>query len=202
MQVSGLGFAYDASSARKIQCDGTLPTCMKCDRSQRKCEGYELRLSWPREGDNKRALKGIEAPAVTAIERSNPNVVNPFFVNATSHHMELYGYSALQSHGCHTTPSFPRLLRQPQVGVGSSSMDTDLFHHCKLRNTQYPALVFMVDSRSSSKLCLQIIGHIRSEYLENSKCADEHGPNQKFKFRACSSQCVTFLCFTTPPWAQ
>ncbi|KAG7039309.1 Zinc-finger transcription factor [Colletotrichum scovillei] len=126
-------------TARKIQCDGTLPTCMKCDRSQRKCEGYELRLSWPREGDNKRALKGIEAPAVTAIERSNPNVVNPFFVNATSHHMELYGYSALQSHGCHTTPSFPRLLRQPQVGVGSSSMDTDLFHH--FQNFAYRSLV-------------------------------------------------------------
>ncbi|KAG7061486.1 Zinc-finger transcription factor [Colletotrichum scovillei] len=124
------------------------PTCCRNEdtkvlldvhRSQRKCEGYELRLSWPREGDNKRALKGIEAPAVTAIERSNPNVVNPFFVNATSHHMELYGYSALQSHGCHTTPSFPRLLRQPQVGVGSSSMDTDLFHH--FQNFAYRSLV-------------------------------------------------------------
>ncbi|KAK1449450.1 hypothetical protein CMEL01_08765 [Colletotrichum melonis] len=126
-------------TARKIQCDGALPTCMKCDRSQRKCEGYELRLSWPREGDNKRALKSIEAPAVTAIKRSNQIVVNPFFVNATSHHMELYGYSPLQSQGCHTTPSFPRLLRQPQVGVGSCSMDIDLFHH--FQNFAYRSLV-------------------------------------------------------------
>ncbi|KAK0379382.1 hypothetical protein CLIM01_03233 [Colletotrichum limetticola] len=134
-------FAYDASSARKIQCDGALPTCMKCDRSQRICEGYELRLSWPREGDNKRALKSIEAPAVTAIKRSNQIVVNPFFVNATSHHMELYGYSPLQSQGCHTTPSFPRLLRQPQVDTNNIKLWSSWLIIVLVQNFAYRSLV-------------------------------------------------------------
>ncbi|KAK1624213.1 fungal-specific transcription factor domain-containing protein [Colletotrichum phormii] len=124
-------------TARKIQCDGALPTCMKCARSQRECEGYELRLSWPREGDKKRALKGIDAPAMMTIGTSNKITVNPFFVNATSHDMELYGYSSLQNQQCHTTPSFPRLLRQPQLGV--VHMDPDLFHH--FQNFAYRSLV-------------------------------------------------------------
>ncbi|KAH7311249.1 fungal-specific transcription factor domain-containing protein [Stachybotrys elegans] len=42
--------------ARKVQCDGAVPNCGKCRLSQRECQGYEVRLSWPKNHDKKRAM--------------------------------------------------------------------------------------------------------------------------------------------------
>ncbi|KAH7024863.1 fungal-specific transcription factor domain-containing protein [Microdochium trichocladiopsis] len=43
---------------RKVRCDRSLPHCKTCAKSNRECQGYGVRLSWPREHDPKRSLLG------------------------------------------------------------------------------------------------------------------------------------------------
>ncbi|KAI1196831.1 fungal-specific transcription factor domain-containing protein [Nemania serpens] len=43
---------------RRVRCDRGLPRCANCARVQQKCQGYGVRLSWPKEGDTKRSLVG------------------------------------------------------------------------------------------------------------------------------------------------
>lgn len=116
--------------ARKIQCDGGRPTCQKCARAQRDCEGYELRLSWPREDDKRRAMTGDNA-ATWLVSSSQPGQrhVNTFFVNTTSKDMEVYGYRSGQMHPSLLVRPFTRLWRQPQQQV----KHMDLVHHCKIQ---------------------------------------------------------------------
>ncbi|KAH3917496.1 hypothetical protein HBI56_108600 [Parastagonospora nodorum] len=40
---------------RKVSCDKTIPTCLRCKKSRRECSGYGVRLTWPKE-DHSRAL--------------------------------------------------------------------------------------------------------------------------------------------------
>jgi hypothetical protein len=39
---------------RKIGCDKSLPSCENCRRTQRVCDGYNVRLSWPSKVDGRR----------------------------------------------------------------------------------------------------------------------------------------------------
>lgn len=115
-------------SARKIQCDGGLPTCRKCDRAQRRCEGYEMRLSWPRGDDKRRAMTANNTSPL--LVNSNPSEqfpTNLFFVNTTSKDMEMYGYLSGQRYPSLLIQPFAKLLRQPQHQV----KHMDLVHHCK-----------------------------------------------------------------------
>ncbi|KAI0479152.1 fungal-specific transcription factor domain-containing protein [Xylariaceae sp. FL0804] len=75
-------------SARKIQCDGGRPTCQKCARSQRVCQGYGMRLSWPRDGDRRRSIKGLDAPPVIADQSRVSGPV--YFINTTWRDLESY----------------------------------------------------------------------------------------------------------------
>lgn len=122
-----------ACPARKIQCDGGRPKCQKCTRAQRDCEGYELRLSWPREDDKRRAMTGTNAPSVL-VSQSQPGQIpsDIFFVNTTWQDMELYGYLSGQRHPYLPLRPFSRLWRQPQ----QQAKHMDLVHHCKLQTTQ------------------------------------------------------------------
>ncbi|KAI0395718.1 hypothetical protein F5Y17DRAFT_184880 [Xylariaceae sp. FL0594] len=43
---------------RKVRCDGGQPTCANCARLRKACQGYGVRLSWPRDGDTKRSIVG------------------------------------------------------------------------------------------------------------------------------------------------
>ncbi|KAH7113922.1 fungal-specific transcription factor domain-containing protein [Dactylonectria estremocensis] len=52
--------------ARKVLCDRTVPTCRRCAAQGRECLGYGLRLSWPRESDRRRAIRGPTPPTKTA----------------------------------------------------------------------------------------------------------------------------------------
>jgi hypothetical protein len=38
---------------RKVSCDKTVPKCLRCTKAKRECEGYGLRLTWPKENDNR-----------------------------------------------------------------------------------------------------------------------------------------------------
>lgn len=109
--------------ARRIQCDGHLPTCRKCARAQRKCEGYEIRLSWPRDNDKKRAIVADSPLAVL-----NPGRRSNLFVNTTWQDMEVYRDITLRVQPSpHRIRSIPKLWMQPQP----CSKYTDLIQHCK-----------------------------------------------------------------------
>lgn len=64
-------------------CDRTLPTCTRCARAGRRCDGYGTRLSWPREGDARRAVIG-PAP----IERRRYDARH--FVNTSTGDIEMH----------------------------------------------------------------------------------------------------------------
>ncbi|KAJ9155453.1 Zinc-finger transcription factor [Pleurostoma richardsiae] len=87
---------------RKVLCDRGAPTCGNCARAQRECQGYGLRLSWPRDNDKRRAITG--KPSVDAAHGSQRETHHRLFVNATGWDIELYRYLALQ-----------RLARPPRL---------------------------------------------------------------------------------------
>lgn len=71
---------------RRVKCDLTFPLCLRCSRAGRECEGYDLRLSWPRENDRRRAIIGpssreeIDVPLSKEIR----------LINASNWDMELH----------------------------------------------------------------------------------------------------------------
>lgn len=44
------------NTARKVKCDLGQPVCGNCIKAQQACRGYGIQLSWPRRGDDRRAL--------------------------------------------------------------------------------------------------------------------------------------------------
>ncbi|KAK8872548.1 fungal-specific transcription factor domain-containing protein [Apiospora arundinis] len=100
--------------ARKLQCDGRLPTCERCARSQRPCQGYEMRLSWPRDNDRKRAIVGHDAPLLLRLHRLK-GPAKRFFINTTWQDVEQYQHFALQAKRFHYSPClYSRLREHPQ----------------------------------------------------------------------------------------
>ncbi|KIH88729.1 hypothetical protein SPBR_06991 [Sporothrix brasiliensis 5110] len=69
---------------RKIACDRALPGCAKCKQRGKSCEGYGLRLSWPKDNDPRRSISGnahyIQRPRTTGYE----------FVDASKQDIDLY----------------------------------------------------------------------------------------------------------------
>ncbi|KAI1179719.1 fungal-specific transcription factor domain-containing protein [Nemania sp. FL0916] len=48
---------------RRVKCDLGRPSCANCVRLKQVCQGYGVRLSWPKDGDTKRAIVGaVPAP--------------------------------------------------------------------------------------------------------------------------------------------
>ncbi|KAJ0120840.1 Zinc-finger transcription factor [Diaporthe amygdali] len=112
-------------AARKIQCDRVRPTCEKCARSQRHCQGYEVRLSWPRHDDERRAMTGDNALPMMASPDQSRHRATDLFINTTWHEMELHGYLSGQTHTYHPFRSLPKLWTQPQQRVDHM----DLVHY-------------------------------------------------------------------------
>ncbi|KAL9477680.1 hypothetical protein ACSS6W_007521 [Trichoderma asperelloides] len=107
-------------TARRIQCDGGLPTCRKCARAQRKCEGYEMRLSWPKDYDRKRAILGDSPPVVLHHSR-RANL----FVNTSWQDIKIHHDISLRVRPLHLVQPAPKLWMRPQP----YSKDTDLIQH-------------------------------------------------------------------------
>ncbi|KAL6917167.1 hypothetical protein FSST1_008662 [Fusarium sambucinum] len=72
--------------ARKVRCDQTFPKCNRCIKAGRDCEGYGLRLSWPRHNDKRRAIVGPHSKQ-TRFKGIN---VNHRLVNASSRDIKLH----------------------------------------------------------------------------------------------------------------
>ncbi|KAI0150262.1 fungal-specific transcription factor domain-containing protein [Xylariaceae sp. FL1272] len=100
---------------RKVQCDRGAPTCQRCVRGNRECEGYGPRLSWPRGNDKKRAITG-PSPA----RRRVPNPCEGhLYVHTVFSDVEVYRQLSMRK--AVRNPDIrqhnPRLLRQPQQKI-------------------------------------------------------------------------------------
>ncbi|KAK7908752.1 hypothetical protein PG985_016055 [Apiospora marii] len=100
--------ANSAKLARKLQCDGRQPTCERCTRSRRECQGYELRLSWPRDNDKKRAIVGKNA-ILPAKYTGVKGPAGRFFINTTWQDIEQYNRLCLQSQAVRQASSYRSL---------------------------------------------------------------------------------------------
>ncbi|KAJ4854481.1 fungal specific transcription factor domain-containing protein [Trichoderma breve] len=68
---------------RKIACDRLMPVCSSCKRRKKICSGYDYNLSWPRDGDERRAM--------TVQVRSQKYRANTFaFLNTSNVDVMLY----------------------------------------------------------------------------------------------------------------
>ncbi|KAK2049703.1 hypothetical protein LZ31DRAFT_456951 [Colletotrichum somersetense] len=103
--------------ARRVRCDGGLPSCQKCGRAGRSCQGYEIRLSWPKDDDRKRAITGTPSPAVVY-----PSHGSDIFVNTASHDVELYRNAPLSAKPLHPIQSGPSLRMQPPSGTSHAGL--------------------------------------------------------------------------------
>ncbi|KAI3325555.1 fungal-specific transcription factor domain-containing protein [Xylariaceae sp. AK1471] len=100
---------------RKIKCDRGVPTCQRCARARRECQGYGLRLSWPRNNDRRRAIMGTSP----ATELHTSQKFRHLFINTNQWDIELYHHLSQRSPSQRPNlvqPS-PRLWRQPQSRV-------------------------------------------------------------------------------------
>ncbi|KAF3801375.1 hypothetical protein GCG54_00005531 [Colletotrichum gloeosporioides] len=109
---------------RKIQCDGTRPKCQKCARSRRECHGYEIRLSWPRQNDRKRAITvKITQDIVNFPSRRESG--KAVFLNTFGQDLEEYGYRAGESRLSRPLEPSPKLRLQPHQQIHHM----DLIYH-------------------------------------------------------------------------
>ncbi|KAI8663194.1 Zn(2)-C6 fungal-type domain-containing protein [Fusarium keratoplasticum] len=100
-------------AARKIRCDGGLPTCGKCAQSQIHCQGYEPRLSWPRDDDNRRAM--VVNPLGIPTKELSVRPSTLFLINTTFNDMELYGHRTSRMYLDRLVTFSPILPNRPQV---------------------------------------------------------------------------------------
>ncbi|KAI3547689.1 hypothetical protein CABS03_10111 [Colletotrichum abscissum] len=114
---------------RKVSCDRRFPRCTNCIKSNRKCQGYGLRLSWPRATDGKRSL--ISRAAL--FPRVNNTSGRLHMINATSWDIEVHNFLIAR-----------RMIRPimkyplPWSSSGSNATDQSLFRF--FRETLRPNL--------------------------------------------------------------
>lgn len=76
-----------STTERRIHCDRIVPTCSQCSRSKRLCQGYALRLSWPKTGDGRRAIV-----ARSSFRRPTRHISNASMVHTTAWDIEMHYY--------------------------------------------------------------------------------------------------------------
>ncbi|KAI0555996.1 fungal-specific transcription factor domain-containing protein [Xylaria curta] len=73
---------------RRVRCDLGFPSCANCARVQQVCQGYGVRLSWPRDGDKKRFMVNEVSGSLIKTPKCN----NIELVHTSSFDMEMYYY--------------------------------------------------------------------------------------------------------------
>ncbi|VUC35922.1 unnamed protein product [Clonostachys rosea] len=100
---------------RRIRCDLGLPTCANCAKASQECQGYGLRLSWPRAGDKRRIILGGTPSENTPIAAPlQYNRGDWPFVNMHSWHIS--SWLNLVEGGIEDTQEGHRFLLTPPLG--------------------------------------------------------------------------------------
>lgn len=123
---------------RKIGCDKTQPACHNCVRTHRICRGYSLQLSWPGDGDRRRARTSYyEAPAQIFNSGSgradDPQYKTVAFLNLTIEDISTYHGLYRREVHAQNLNSDPTILLEPslQYIFGSNQEESDLLAYCK-----------------------------------------------------------------------
>ncbi|KAF1922277.1 uncharacterized protein M421DRAFT_379587 [Didymella exigua CBS 183.55] len=113
---------------RAISCDGARPHCTNCSRSNRKCHGYGLKLSWPRANDSRRAVVSKSSPPYLSLSKTGL-VSDARFVHMSHWDIEL-NHSLTSSAPVRTLS----LLGVPMLcnTFKLEAPDRDLFEYCML----------------------------------------------------------------------
>ncbi|PTB53579.1 hypothetical protein M431DRAFT_144107 [Trichoderma harzianum CBS 226.95] len=125
--------------ARKVRCDLRKPTCTNCAKALQPCKGYGMQLSWPREGNKRRALVNRDTAGLAKLSQQYRGR-GVMFLNAFTSDVALA--DALQenrelAHYLHT-------LRVPHLPILSQSLlweDYQLFDYFKETKTRILAPV-------------------------------------------------------------
>ncbi|KAK1572978.1 fungal-specific transcription factor domain-containing protein [Colletotrichum navitas] len=112
--------------------------------------GYEVRLSWPKDNDRKRAITGISPPAV-----EDPSRGFDLFVNTTSQDVELYRNAPLSAKPLHPVQSGPSLSMQ----APSDRSHADLIQH--FQSTAYLSLATFTTTNSQMRETLMRMARAR-----------------------------------------
>ncbi|KAI0102374.1 fungal-specific transcription factor domain-containing protein [Nemania sp. FL0031] len=72
---------------RRVRCDRGLPSCANCARVRQACQGYGVRLSWPKIGDTRRAIVGrVSRPLATNYKRTGIELVHASYFDVEMYH--------------------------------------------------------------------------------------------------------------------
>ncbi|KID85784.1 Zinc-finger transcription factor [Metarhizium guizhouense ARSEF 977] len=105
---------------RRIRCDGGSPKCQKCIGARRCCQGYGMRLSWPRDDDKKRVTSSSPPSALISQNRKTDFP----FINTTWSDIELYHH---QESFLNPVPRLSNLSNLPQLSASNMQL-LNYFH--------------------------------------------------------------------------
>ncbi|KAI0457982.1 fungal-specific transcription factor domain-containing protein [Xylaria acuta] len=98
---------------RKVFCDRTIPICERCSRSKLPCQGYELRLSWPKRVDGRRWVIGNSPPRGKRMASgSRFHLVNASFRDIQLYHYLLVARSNEQAQRVPRIPPSPNAFQR------------------------------------------------------------------------------------------
>ena len=129
-QVPAIGSMLTVSLERKVGCDRALPACFNCQRSNKTCQGYGLKLAWPDKYDGRRKQKNYQAQAV-------PGSIAPYsikdghfqFLNMTLD--DLSGRRRkISDFGQAAETGMIRIMPSPGNGSGIDAIDGMLISYC------------------------------------------------------------------------
>lgn len=145
---------------RRIRCDRGAPTCANCGRARLECQGYGLRLSWPRDGGGRRALS---APG--SCNASQPNVSHPrFFINMQQGHVAAWN-NAVSSGSVHMSAPHPLL------NTGSYSLHyINHLDHSRAEMMQQRVLQNQIPKTISLSLVDKDDTSLLHYYMQNAGC--------------------------------
>ncbi|KAI0407918.1 fungal-specific transcription factor domain-containing protein [Xylaria palmicola] len=100
---------------RRVRCDRGLPSCANCAQLQQVCQGYGVRLSWPKEGNTKRFMTGGGA----VFPAKSCKCTDIELVPTSCFDMEMYYYLvALRSSGRSLSPFYVSMdLNAEELGL-------------------------------------------------------------------------------------
>ncbi|CAI6014008.1 unnamed protein product [Clonostachys chloroleuca] len=139
---------------RRIRCDRQVPACANCATAKLQCQGYGLRLSWPRVGDRKRALLVPDLGPRDNCNAPPGDVSNSrFFINMQHRHVAAH-YNAMSSSNVRVitqTVSQNQLPKSIPLSLVDEK-DTSLLHYY----LQNAASFFLNPLGSLAQLLLQV----------------------------------------------
>jgi hypothetical protein len=77
---------------RRVACDRQVPSCLNCTKSNRKCLGYGVRLSWPRISDSKRAIVAMSSARSLPARGIAKHRSTLMLVHTSSRDIDMYYY--------------------------------------------------------------------------------------------------------------